>query len=167
MKTDQKPPQWTQQPGEPNPDYVALALYCSLGPNRDWIISTDFGSRLWELPMAATGRIPEDTPMPRVCSQLSALLKIPISEDTVDHLDLNGKADARLKRPHARLQRDEQFLTALETMLAALAQLQRGHGLSNLPDQPAGEILIDVENFLKRQPAVQPWVPTSHNSDSE
>lgn len=152
MKTNQKPPQWTQQPDEPNPDYVAFALYCSLGPNRDWIISTDFGSQLWELLMAATGSIPEDTPLPRVCSQLSALLKILISENTVDHLDPNGKADACLKRFHARLQRDEQLLSALEALLAVLAQLQRGRGLSPLPDQPAAEILSDVENFLKRQP---------------
>ena len=156
MTTNQKPPQWARQPDEPNPDYVAFVLYYALGPNRDRIISTDFGSQLWELLMAATASIPQDTPLPRVCSQVSALLKILISENLVDHLDPNGKADACLKRFHARLQRDEQLLSALETMLAALAQLQRGHGLARPPDQPACEILSDVENFLKRQPAGLP-----------
>ena len=151
MNNGQNTLPWTKQPNEPNPDYVAFALYCALGPNRDSIISTDFGSRLWELLMAATGSIPPDTPLPRVCSQVSALLKILISEDLVDHLDPNGEADARLKRFHARLQRDEQLLSALETMLSTLAQLQRGRGLSPLPDQPVAEILGDVENFLKRK----------------
>ena len=152
MKTNHNPPQWAQQPNEPNPDYVAFALYFSLGPNRDRIISADFGSRLWELLMAATGSIPPHTPLPRVCSQVSALLKILVNEDLDQHLDPNGEADACLKRFHARLQRDEQLLSALEAMLSTLAQLQRGHGLSPLPDQPAAEILGDVENFLKRQP---------------
>lgn len=165
MTTNQKPPQWAQQPNEPNPDYVAFALYCSLGPNRDRIISTDFGSQLWELLMAATASIPPDTPLPRVCSQVSALLKLLINEDLDEHLDPNSKADARLKRFHARLQRDEQLLSALETMLSALAQLQRGHGLSSLPDQPAGEILNDVEDFLNRQPNPLPWVPINDNND--
>ena len=147
MKTNQKPPQWTQQPNEPNPDYVAFVLYCSLGPNRDRIISTDLGSQLWELLMAATGSIPEETPLPLVCSQVSALLKILISEDLVDHLDPNGSADARLQRFHARLQRDEQLLSALETMLAALAQLQRGHGLSPCPTSPPARSLTMSKTF--------------------
>lgn len=151
MKTIQNPPQWAQQPNESDPGYVAFALYCSLGPNRDRIIGADFGGRLWELLMAATAGIPEDTPIHLVCSQISALLKILISEDLGDRLDPNDNAEALLIRFHARLQRDEQLLSALQQMLDNLARLQRGQALRPLPVQSAAEIVNDAENFLARQ----------------
>ena len=142
---------WAQQPYEPSPDYVAFALYCSLGPNRDRIISTDFGSRLWELLMAATETIPQETPLLRACSSISALIKLLLKEDIAEYLDPDREADARLKQFHARLHNDEQFLAALEEMLSALEKLQRGQGLSHLPDQSPCQILADVETFLKNR----------------
>ena len=151
MNNRKSSPSWVQQPNEPSPAYVAFALYCSLGPNRDRIITTNFGSQLWELLMAATGSIPQNTPLLLVCSQTSALLKLLLREDIVEHLDPNGKADARLKQFHARLHNDEQILAALETMLSTIENLERGQGLSRLPDQSHSQVLADVETFLKNQ----------------
>ena len=76
MTTTDDAPQWARQLEEPEPGCVTVAPYCSLGPNRAEIINTAFGSRLWELLMAATEPFPPDTHLLTVCPDPATLLNL-------------------------------------------------------------------------------------------
>ena len=116
---------WEQKPGESNPHYVAFVLYLSLGPNRERIISAGVGNQLWNMLMAGIDSMEEDTPLPLVCTIISATLRNMIREDALDQIDSNSSDFLFFENFHKGLHDDEQLMAAIETMLAALKKVKR------------------------------------------
>ena len=141
---------WAQKPGEPNPHYIAFVLYLSLGPNHDRIISKGVGKQLWNMLMAGIGSMEEDTPLPLVCTAVSATLKNMTREDALDRIDSNNSDFPFFKSFHNGLHDDEQLLAAIETMLAALEKVKRGQELPRPSHQSGRQVVRDVEWFLKK-----------------
>ena len=153
MKNTKKRDPWTQKPGEPNPHYIAFVLYLSLGPNRDRIISKGVGKQLWNMLMAGIGSMEEDTPLPLVCTVISATLKNMIREDALHRIDSNSSHFPFFKSFHKGLHDDEQLLAAIEAMLAALKKVKRGKKLPRPSNQSGSDVVRDVEWFLQKDKA--------------
>ena len=150
MKNTKKRAPWEQKPGEANPHYVAFVLYLSLGPNRERIISKGVGNQLWNMLMAGIGSMEEDTPLPLVCTAISATLKNMIRKDALHRIDSNSSHFPFFKSFHKGLHDDEQLLAAIETMLAALEKVKRGQELPRPSHQSGRQVVRDVEWFLKK-----------------
>ena len=150
MKNTKKRDPWTQKPGEPNPHYIAFVLYLSLGPNRERIISKGIGHQLWNMLMAGIDSMEEDTPLPLVCTAISATLKSMTREDALDWIDSNNSDFPFFKSFHNGLHDNEQLMAAIETMLAALKKVKRDKKLPRPSNQSGCEVVHDVEKFLKK-----------------
>ena len=151
MKNTKKRDPWTPKPGEPNPHYVAFVLYLALGPNRERIISKGVGNQLWNMLMSGIGSMEEDTPLPLVCTAVSATLKNMTREDALDRIDSNSSDFSFFKSFHKGLHDDEQLLAAIEAMLAALKKVKRGQKLPRPSNQSGSEVVRDVERFLNKK----------------
>lgn len=150
MKNTKKRDPWEQKHGEANPHYIAFVLYLSLGPNRERIISKGVGNQLWNMLMAGIDSMEEDTPLPLVCTIISATLKNMIRKDALDQIDSNSSDFPFFKNFHKGLHDDEQLLAAIETMLAALEKVEHGKKLPRPSNQSGNEVVRDVERFLKK-----------------
>ncbi|MCY4079494.1 MAG: hypothetical protein OXF54_04570 [Caldilineaceae bacterium] len=150
MNSQRVPQAWGQQPGEPNPSYVALVLYLSLGPKREQTIDSGVGRQLWRMLMAVIDRMQDDTPLPLVCDIISAALKNMLCEDALEKIDSNGDDFRFFGSFHKALHDDEQLHSAVETMRANLEKAKSGQELPPLSFPSRRRIMRDVERFLEK-----------------
>ena len=151
MKTTAKPSPPPQKPSEPNPYYVALLLYLAAGPNRDSILTTGAGSLLWTVLFTIIDRTAEGTPLLTVCSRVSTVLQTIRRTDAVELMKPAAYQYADLKRYHNRLLADEQLLASIDTMLSALAIVQRRQSQPRFPGWPASKFAAAVETSPNRR----------------
>ncbi|MCY3991300.1 MAG: hypothetical protein OXF50_08760 [Caldilineaceae bacterium] len=141
---------WDQQPGEPNPSYVAFVLYLSLGPKREQIIGRGVGRQMWRMLLAGIDRMQDDTPLPLVCDIISAVLYNMLCEDALEQIDKSGDDFHFFENFHNGLHGDEQLLSAVETMRANLEKVKNGQELPPLSYPSRGRIMRDVKRFLEK-----------------
>ena len=150
MNSKRVPQAWGQQPGEPNPSYVAFVLYLSLGPKREQVIDSGVGRQMWQILMAGIDRMQDDTPLPLVCDIISAVLKNMLCEDALEQIDKSGGDFHFYEYFHNGLHGDEQLLSAVETMRANLEKVKNGQELPPLSYPSRRRIMRDVERFLEK-----------------
>ena len=120
---------WDQKPEETNPLYVAFVLYCSLGPQRDWIVEHGIGKQLWDMLMAGLKHMDEDEPLPVVCHEMIGALRSMLREDFLDHVGKNDENYAFIKDFHVGLQTDDELRSLMGDMISNLEKLKRGERL--------------------------------------
>ncbi|MDE0429551.1 MAG: hypothetical protein OXH98_07235 [Caldilineaceae bacterium] len=150
MKSKRTLQAWGQQPGEPNPSYVAFVLYLSLGSKREQIIDSGVGRQMWRTLKAGIDRMQDDTPLPLACDIISAVLKNMLCEDALEQINKSGSDFHFYEYFHNGLHGDEQLHSAVESMLSNLEKVKNGQELPPLSYPSSDRIMRDVERFLEK-----------------